>query len=140
MESKVSKSQIQRELRTRWKDQAVQAALRGDWDEAVQHNLEILEMFPDDVKARNQLGNAYMELGQLEEAATVYEENLQRQPSNPIARRRLTELYTVIERVFEELSFAAPDRAGQQVVVDAAFVQENLGELAGSADLSRYVL
>ena len=49
-------------------------------------------------------------------------------------------LYTVIERVFEELSFAAPDRAGQQVVVDAAFVQENLGELAGSADLSRYVL
>ncbi len=49
-------------------------------------------------------------------------------------------LYTVMERVFEELSFAAPDRAGQEVTVDAAFVEENLGELAGSADLSRYVL
>ena len=49
-------------------------------------------------------------------------------------------LYTVMERVFEELSFSAPDRSGDKVVVDAAFVQENLGELMKSADLSRYVL
>ncbi len=49
-------------------------------------------------------------------------------------------LYTVMERVFEELSFAAPDRAGETVHVDAAFVENNVGELARSADLSRYVL
>ncbi|WP_010141520.1 ATP-dependent protease ATPase subunit HslU [Oceanicola sp. S124] len=49
-------------------------------------------------------------------------------------------LYTVIERVFEELSFHAPDRGGEEIVVDAAFVQKNVGELAASADLSRYVL
>ncbi len=49
-------------------------------------------------------------------------------------------LYTVMERVFEELSFAAPDRAGQSVEVDAAFVEKNIGDLARSADLSRYVL
>ncbi|RMD92691.1 MAG: AAA family ATPase, partial [Alphaproteobacteria bacterium] len=49
-------------------------------------------------------------------------------------------LYTVMERVFEELSFSAPDRAGEEVVVDAAFVEKNLGELTRSADLSRYVL
>lgn len=49
-------------------------------------------------------------------------------------------LYTVMERVFEELSYHAPDRAGQAVVVDAAFVEKNLGDLARSADLSRYVL
>jgi ATP-dependent HslUV protease ATP-binding subunit HslU len=49
-------------------------------------------------------------------------------------------LYTVMERVFEELSFSAPDRAGQAVVVDAAFVEANLGALSRSADLSRYVL
>ncbi|EAQ24595.1 ATP-dependent protease ATPase subunit HslU [Roseovarius sp. 217] len=49
-------------------------------------------------------------------------------------------LYTVMERVFEELSFTAPDRAGESVVVDAAFVDTNLGELMKSADLSRYVL
>ncbi len=49
-------------------------------------------------------------------------------------------LYTVMERVFEELSFAAPERAGDQVVVDGAFVEANLGELARSMDISRYVL
>ncbi|PVA10767.1 HslU--HslV peptidase ATPase subunit [Pelagivirga sediminicola] len=49
-------------------------------------------------------------------------------------------LYTVMERVFEELSFDAPERTGATVTVDAAFVDKNLGELAKSTDLSRYVL
>jgi ATP-dependent HslUV protease ATP-binding subunit HslU len=49
-------------------------------------------------------------------------------------------LYTVMERVFEELSFNAPDRGGQSVTVDSAFVETNLGALARSADISRYVL
>ncbi|MDO5371572.1 ATP-dependent protease ATPase subunit HslU [Paracoccus sp. (in: a-proteobacteria)] len=49
-------------------------------------------------------------------------------------------LYTVIERVFEELSFTAPDRKGEAVTVDAAFVESQIGDLARSADLSRYVL
>ena len=49
-------------------------------------------------------------------------------------------LYTVMERVFEELSFTAPERGGEAVVVDAAFVEANLGALSRSADISRYVL
>ncbi len=49
-------------------------------------------------------------------------------------------LHTVMERVFEELSFDAPDQPGQKVTVDAGFVEKNLGELARSTDLSRYVL
>ena len=49
-------------------------------------------------------------------------------------------LYTVMERVFEDLSFSAPDKAGETFTVDAAFVEEHLGELTRSADLSRYVL
>ncbi|ATG37434.1 ATP-dependent hsl protease ATP-binding subunit HslU [Phaeobacter piscinae] len=49
-------------------------------------------------------------------------------------------LYTVIERVFEELSFSAPDRSGETVTVNAEFVRKNLGELTKSADVSRYVL
>ena len=49
-------------------------------------------------------------------------------------------LYTVMERVFEELSFTAPDKAGSSVTVDGDFVEANLGELSRSADLSRYVL
>lgn len=49
-------------------------------------------------------------------------------------------LYTVMERVFEELSFNAPDRAGEAIVVNADFVETHLGELARSTDVSRYVL
>ena len=49
-------------------------------------------------------------------------------------------LYTVMERVFEELSFTAPDRGGEKIVVDSAFVEQHLGELSRSSDLSRYVL
>jgi ATP-dependent HslUV protease ATP-binding subunit HslU len=49
-------------------------------------------------------------------------------------------LYTVMERVFEDLSFHAPDRSGQSVTVNTAFVEANLGALARSADISRYVL
>ncbi|MEO1492451.1 MAG: ATP-dependent protease ATPase subunit HslU [Pseudomonadota bacterium] len=49
-------------------------------------------------------------------------------------------LHTVLERVFEDLSFTAPDRAGEAVTVDAAMVEKHLGDLAKSTDVSRYVL
>ncbi len=49
-------------------------------------------------------------------------------------------LHTVMERVFEEVSFDAPDRSGQEITVNADFVEKNLGELTRSTDLSRYVL
>ncbi len=49
-------------------------------------------------------------------------------------------LYTVIERVFEDLSFTAPDRGGEKITIDAAYVGKHLGELASKSDLSRYVL
>ena len=49
-------------------------------------------------------------------------------------------LYTVIERVFEELSFAAPDLSGTDVVIDRDYVNKNLDVLLKSSDLSRYVL
>ncbi|MBE9635984.1 ATP-dependent protease ATPase subunit HslU [Salipiger mangrovisoli] len=49
-------------------------------------------------------------------------------------------LYTVMERVFEELSFTAPDQPGTSITVDEAFVEKHLGELTRSTDLSRYVL
>ncbi|MCL4104952.1 UNVERIFIED_CONTAM: hypothetical protein GTU68_018659 [Idotea baltica] len=49
-------------------------------------------------------------------------------------------LYTVMERVFEDLSFSAPDTPGTEVTIDKAFVEGHLEELAKSADVSRYVL
>jgi len=49
-------------------------------------------------------------------------------------------LYTVLERVFEELSFEAPDRSGDHIIVNAEFVEKHLGALSRSSDISRYVL
>jgi ATP-dependent HslUV protease ATP-binding subunit HslU len=49
-------------------------------------------------------------------------------------------LHTVMERLLETLSFEAADRSGQTVVIDAAYVNNQLGELADNEDLSRYIL
>ena len=49
-------------------------------------------------------------------------------------------LQTVMERVLDEISFEAPDKSGQTLLVDAAYVQKHIGDLAKNADLSRYVL
>jgi ATP-dependent HslUV protease ATP-binding subunit HslU len=49
-------------------------------------------------------------------------------------------LHTVMERLLEEVSFGAPDVGGAPVVVDAAYVDEHLRELAENEDLSRYIL
>ncbi|MCK9540871.1 MAG: ATP-dependent protease ATPase subunit HslU [Novosphingobium sp.] len=49
-------------------------------------------------------------------------------------------LQTVMEKLLEELSFEAEDRAGESVTVDAAYVGEKLAGLAKDSDLSRYIL
>ncbi len=54
-----------------------------------------------------------------------------------IGARRLA---TVLERMLEEISFTASDRGAESVRVDAAYVREKVAPLAGSADLSRYIL
>jgi ATP-dependent HslUV protease ATP-binding subunit HslU len=49
-------------------------------------------------------------------------------------------LQTVMERVLDEISFAAPDRHGETIQIDAAYVQKHVGDLAKNADLSRFIL
>jgi ATP-dependent HslUV protease ATP-binding subunit HslU len=49
-------------------------------------------------------------------------------------------LQTVMERVLDEVSFAAPDRSGDTVKIDAAYVHKHVGDLAKNADLSRFIL
>ena len=49
-------------------------------------------------------------------------------------------LHTVMERVLEEVSFTATDRGGEEILVDADFVERNLGALARDADVSRFIL
>ncbi|MEM6274549.1 MAG: ATP-dependent protease ATPase subunit HslU [Myxococcota bacterium] len=57
--------------------------------------------------------------------------------SENIGARRL---HTVMERLLEEISFAAPERQNEVVTIDARFVQRSLGDLLESDDLTRYVL
>jgi ATP-dependent HslUV protease ATP-binding subunit HslU len=49
-------------------------------------------------------------------------------------------LHTIMERVLDEISFEAPERKGQQFVVDAPYVQKMLSEIVKDQDLSRYIL
>ena len=49
-------------------------------------------------------------------------------------------LQTVMERVRDEVSFTAPDRSGETIAIDAAYVEAHVGDLADNADLSRFIL
>ncbi|HWU63915.1 MAG TPA: ATP-dependent protease ATPase subunit HslU [Ensifer sp.] len=49
-------------------------------------------------------------------------------------------LQTVMERVLDEISYAAPDKSGQKVLIDSDYVTKHVGDLAANTDLSRYIL
>ncbi|MCW5717376.1 MAG: ATP-dependent protease ATPase subunit HslU [Bauldia sp.] len=49
-------------------------------------------------------------------------------------------LQTVMERILDEISFTAPDKGGETLVVDAAYVESQVGDLSRNVDLSRYIL
>jgi ATP-dependent HslUV protease ATP-binding subunit HslU len=49
-------------------------------------------------------------------------------------------LQTVMERILDDVSFTAPDRNGESVTIDGAYVTKNVGELAKNVDLSRFIL
>jgi ATP-dependent HslUV protease ATP-binding subunit HslU len=49
-------------------------------------------------------------------------------------------LYTILERVLEEISFQAPDMPGKAITIDAGYVQSRLADVVKDEDLSRYIL
>ena len=49
-------------------------------------------------------------------------------------------LHTIIERVLDEISFTATDRAGEKITVDSEYIKKNIGELVKDADLSKFIL
>jgi ATP-dependent HslUV protease ATP-binding subunit HslU len=49
-------------------------------------------------------------------------------------------LHTVLERLLDTLSYEAPDRDGETISIDQAYVDAHLGELVQDPDLSRYIL
>ena len=62
--------------------------------------------------------------------------SINRDVENIGARR----LHTIIERLMEDLSFSATDRAGERVVLSAADVDASVGELTKKTDLQRFIL
>ena len=49
-------------------------------------------------------------------------------------------LHTIIERVLDEISFTATDRAGEKITVDSDYIKNNIGELVKDTDLSKFIL
>ena len=49
-------------------------------------------------------------------------------------------LHTILEKVLEEISFSAPDKSGEKIIVDKSFVQKNLGDIIKDKDLSKFIL
>ncbi len=49
-------------------------------------------------------------------------------------------LHTIIERVLDEISFTATDRAGEKITIDSEYIKKNIGELAKDTDLSKFIL
>ena len=49
-------------------------------------------------------------------------------------------LHTIIERILDDISFTATDRAGEKIIIDSKYVKQNLDELVKDTDLSKFIL
>ena len=49
-------------------------------------------------------------------------------------------LHTIIEKVLDEISFTASDKAGQKININAEYIKKNLGDLVKDTDLSKFIL
>ena len=76
-------------------EQAIAHATRGEWEEAVEANRQLLELGPD-IDAYNRLGKALAELNRTGEALEAYEQALERDATNRIAQRNVERLRLVI--------------------------------------------
>lgn len=96
---------------------AISLASAGHWEEALEENRAILELFPRDVEAQNRLGKALSELGRYSEARAAFEKALQLSPSNTIARKNLERLV--------HLKTPAPAPVKKAKVKPTLFIEES---------------
>jgi tetratricopeptide (TPR) repeat protein len=104
-------------LRRRRSEEAIRLAMQGRWQEAVEANRAILDLFPNDVDAWNRLGKALSELGQNREAVEAYERALSLEPGNQIARRNLERLKAAAGAAAPAAPQAAP-RVSPQIFLE----------------------
>jgi len=132
------------EKQLRFKEQrsreAIDMAMQAHWQEAVELNKEILDVFPDDVDSHNRLGRAYMELGQFKLSRGSYQRAAELDPYNAIANRNLRRLKDLkVAGKFEiETDKVEPDhfieeigKAGLVILEELAPKEERAGTVAG---------
>lgn len=114
--------------------------------------VELASLTQDDfvrilTEPQNALIKQYIALLETEEVKLDFTEDaVQELASTASAVNQMTEnigarrLYTILERLLDEISFEAPAMRGAQVTINAAYVRERLQEIVKSEDLSRYIL
>jgi len=105
-------------------DEAVQLAIAGRWEEAVELNRFLIETFDPDEATQNRLGKALTELGRYAEAKQAYDASLAVNPHNPVARKNVQKLEALMsndEDIAEKLDaqrFAAEEASRAAEVAD----------------------
>ena len=74
------------------KNQAIQTALQGNWQDAIAMNKSLIAEDPEDIDALNRLALAYTIIGKLKEAKSTYQKVVRIDPLNPIALRNLKKI------------------------------------------------
>jgi len=114
--------------------------------------VELKDLTEDDfvrilVEPRNALTRQYTALMQTEGVKVTFDKSAVREVARVAAEVNgrmqnigARRLHTVMERLFEEISFEAPEMEGVSVKIDAAYVKRRLADIVKDEDLSRYIL
>ena len=79
-------------LRREWSKEAIDLAMKGEWQRATEVNRALLTLYPDDTDAKNRLGHAFIELAEYSQAREVLAEVVAKVPYNNIAQKNLVRL------------------------------------------------
>ena len=109
-------------LRRQLGESAIAHATRGEWEEAVDANRQLLELGPD-IDAYNRLGKALAELGRHAEALEAYEQALERDATNRIAQRNVERL-----RLLSEAQKTTTNGKGRPEKAPATVFIEEMGK------------
>jgi len=100
------------------KTQAIQTALTGDWQKAIDLNQLILQEEPEDIDTLNRLAFAFLSTGNPKDAKSLYEKVLALDMQNPIATRNLKRLYDVNAKKVITINNLFIEEPGKTKVMD----------------------
>lgn len=104
---------------TTLKSQAIQTALVGDWDNAINLNQLLLLEDPNDIDTLNRLAFAFLSLGNIKDAKSLYEKVLMLDMKNPIAIRNIKRLNdTTIKRINVPINNLFIEEPGKTKVIE----------------------